>query len=178
MRAAVCQRELALLRRRRPGERAADVAEQLGFEQRLRDRRAVDLDERHVALRAAVVDGARHELLAGTGLAGDEDGALGFRDPLGAENDLLHHPAPADDAVVIELLVALAAQIAILGAQLLMVERPADHDEELVDLERLLEIVECPELHRLDRALDRRVRSHHQHLSPFAFGRRARRTRG
>ena len=107
-RAAVGQRELALLGRGRAREGAAHVAEELGLEQRLGNRRAVDLDERHVALRAAVVDGPRDQLLAGAGLAGDEHGALGLRHPLGAADDVLHRPASADDAVVVELLVALA----------------------------------------------------------------------
>ena len=155
------------------GERAADVAEQLRLEQRLGDRRAVDLDERHVALRAAVVNGARDELLAGAGLAGDEHRALGIGDALGPADDLLHRPAAADDAVVVELFVALAAQVAVLGAQPLVIERAADDDQQLVDLERLLQVVERAELHRLDRALDRGVRGHHQDLGPLALGRRA-----
>ena len=172
-RAAVGQRELALLGRGRAGERAADVAEQLRLEQRLGNRRAVDLDERHVALRAAVVDGARDQLLARAGLAGDEDGALGLGHQLGAPDDLLHGPAAPDDAVVVELFVALAAQVAVFGAQPLMLERAPDDDQQLVDLERLLQVVERAELHGLDRALDGRVRRHHEDLRPLAFGRRA-----
>ena len=66
-------------------------------------------------LRAAVVDGARHQLLAGAGLAGDEHRALGLGDQLGALDHLLHRAAAADDAVVIELLVALAEQVAVLA---------------------------------------------------------------
>ena len=86
--------------------------------------------------------------------------------------------AAADDAVVIELLVALADQVAVLGAQPLVLERAPHDDQQLVDLERLLQVVERAELHRLDRALDRGVRGHHQDLRPLAFGRRRRRTRG
>ena len=44
------------------------------------------------------------------------------------------------------------------------VERAPDDDEQLVDLERLLQVVERAELHRLDRALDGRVGRHHQDL--------------
>ena len=88
----------------RAGERAAHVAEQLRLEQRLGDRRAVHLDQRHVALRAAVVDRARHQLLAGAGLAGDEHRALGLGDQLGARlMTSCIAPAAADDAVVVEL---------------------------------------------------------------------------
>ena len=45
-----------------------------------------------------------------------------------------------------------------------MLERPADHHQQLVDLERLLQIVERAQLHRFDGALDRRVRRHHENL--------------
>ena len=149
------------------------MAEQLRLEQRLGNRRAVHLDERHGALRAAIVDRAGDELLAGAGLAEDQDRALGFGHQLGAPDHLFHRPAAADDAVVVELLVALAEQVAVLGAQPLMVERAPDDHQQLVDLERLLQVVERAELHRLDRALDGRVRRHHQNLRPLAFRRRA-----
>ena len=62
---------------------------------------------------AAVVDRARDQLLAGAGLAGDEHRALGLGDELGAADHVLHRPAAADDAVVVELLVALAEQVAV-----------------------------------------------------------------
>ena len=45
-----------------------------------------------------------------------------------------------------------------------------DHDQQLVDLERLLQVVERAQLHRLDGALDGGVRRHHQDLRPLASG--------
>ena len=69
-------------------------------------------------------------------------------------------------------------QVAVLGAQPLVLERAVDDDQQLVDLERLLQVVERAELHRLDRALDRGVRGHHQDLRPLAGRRRRRRARG
>ena len=170
---------LPFLLRRRAGERAAHVAEQLRLEQRFRDRRAVHLDERHLALRAVVVDRARDQLLAGAGLAGDEHRALRLARPAPpCWITSCIAPAAADDAVVVELGVALADQVAVLGAQPLVLERAADDDEQLVDLERLLQVVERAELHRLDRALDRGVRGHHQDLRPLAVGRRRDAARG
>ena len=168
MRAAIGERELALLVRRRAGERAAHVPEQLRFEQRFRDGGAVHLDERHVALRAAIVNRAGDQLLAGAGLAGDEHRALRLRDELGGPDDILHPAAAPDDAVVVELLVALVEEVPVMGAQALVLQRAPDEHEELVDLERLLKVVERAELHRLDRALDRRVRRHHKNLRPLA----------
>ena len=101
---------------------------------------------------------------------------------LRAPDHFLHRAAAPDDAVMVELLVALAEQIPVLGAEPLVLERAPDDDEQLVDLERLLQVVERPELHRLDRALDRGVRGHHHDLRPVlarsgapapAVGRRA-----
>ena len=117
------------------------MAEQLRFEQRLGNGRAVHLDERHVALGAAVVDQPRHHLLAGAGLAGDEHGALGFGDELGALNDLLHDAAAADEPVVIELGVALAEQVLPLGLGAQVLDGAARERDQLVELERLLEKV-------------------------------------
>ena len=87
---------------------------------------------------------------------------------LGASDHVLHRAAAPDDAVVVELLVALVEQVAVLRAQPLVLERAPHDDQQLVDLERLLQVVERAELHRLDGALDRRVRRHHQDLRPFA----------
>ena len=121
-----------------------------------------------VALRAVEVNRARDHLLAGAGLAGDEHRALRFRHHLRRADHVLHAAAAPDDAVLVELLVALAEQVAVLGPQALVIEGAVDHDQQLVDLERLLEVVERAELHRLDRALDGGVRGHHQDLRPLA----------
>ena len=163
---------LPFLLRRGARKGAADVPEQLGFEERFGNGRAVHLDERHVALRAARVNGARDQLLAGAGLAGDQDRALGLGDELGLANDVFHRAASSDDAVVVELFVALVQQVALMRAQPLMLERAPHDDEQLVDFEGLLQVVERAQLHRFDGALDRRVRRHHQNLRALGFGRR------
>ena len=49
----------------RAGERALLVTEDLALEQRLGDGGAVDRDKRERRARAQLVDGLRHELLAG-----------------------------------------------------------------------------------------------------------------
>ena len=86
------------------------------------------------------------------------------RDQLRRLVHFLHRPAAADHAVVVEVGVALADQVGVLGAQPLVRERPVDHHEQLVDLERLLQVVEGAEPHRLDRALDGGVRGHDHDL--------------
>ena len=70
------------------GERALLVAEQLGFEQMVGDRGAVDRDERALRAPAVAVQKARDHLLAGPALAGDQHAGLGGRDSAG------HAPAP------------------------------------------------------------------------------------
>ena len=145
------------------------MTEKLGFEQGLGNRRAVHLDQRHVALRAAMMNGPGDQLLAGSGLTGDQHRALRFGNALGAMDDVFHWTAAADDAVVVEVFIALAAQVAVFGAQPLMLEGPSYDNQELVDLEGLLQVVEGTQLHRLDGAFDGGMRRHHQNLRPLAF---------
>ena len=53
-------------------------------------RRAVHLDERSALPRRGVVDGARHELLAGSALAADQHGDIGIGHPLDQLVNLPH----------------------------------------------------------------------------------------
>ena len=170
---AVGERKLAFLVRRGAGEGAADVAEQLRLEKSFRDCRAVHLDERHAALGAAIVNRPRHELLAGAGFAQDQDRALRFGHELCTLDHLLNRSTPAHDAVVIELFIALAQEVAVLRAETLVVQRPADHHQQLVDHERRLQIVERAQLHRFDGAFHRRVCRHHENLRALGFRSRA-----
>ncbi len=103
-RAPVGQGKLAFLRRGRVGERAFEMAEELRFQQRLRNRRAVHLDERHLPLSTAIVDGSRDQLLPRAGLAGDQHRAAGGRHQLDATDHLVDRAAVADDAVSVKVL--------------------------------------------------------------------------
>ena len=80
----------------RAGERALLVAEDLALEQRLRNRRAVDRDERKRRARAELVDRLRDQLLAGARLAGDQHRRAGRRRLLDHLVDLPHLRAVAD----------------------------------------------------------------------------------
>src|SRR5205807_7466654 len=75
-------------------EGAALVAEQLGFHERGRQRRAVDLDERLCRSRARGVDRAGQETLAGAGLTGEQYGRrlVERRDLPGPLEHRLHRP--------------------------------------------------------------------------------------
>ncbi len=80
-RAALGRREVARVALLRAGERALLVPEELGLEQRLGQRRAVQLDQRAGGDRARVVDPAGDLALAGPALAEQQHGGRGPRDP-------------------------------------------------------------------------------------------------
>ena len=81
-RAVMRELELARLVAIGAREAAADVSEQLRFEERLRHTAAVHCDEGLAGTRAVVVDTARDDLLADTALASDQDFRIGARDAL------------------------------------------------------------------------------------------------
>ena len=81
---------------RRPGERAADVPEQLGLDQPRTERRGADRQERAAPSRAVTVDGPGDELLAGAALAGDQHRGVRRRDEGDLLEELLHGRRPAN----------------------------------------------------------------------------------
>src|SRR5581483_2334036 len=160
--AAVGELEEALLLRRRVRERALLVAEELALEELLGDRGARDRHERAVRAAALVVDRLRDHVLADAALAREEHRrGLARRDLADELVDLAHGRRLADDGLETALLLRALADRADLAAELGRLERLAEADEELLDLERLLQVVLGPELDRLDGVLDRRVGRHH-----------------
>src|SRR4029453_17862516 len=91
------------------------------------------------------------QLLTSAGFARQQDGALRLRDELRPRDDVPDLAAAADDAVMIELGIALAEEIAQPGAGSLIFEGAPRQHEQLVHFERFLEIVARAEFHRLDR---------------------------
>jgi len=98
-RAAARLLEPAGPRRARARERPALVAEQLRLEQRVRDRRAVDLDEGRVAARAGEVHGAGEQLLAGSRLAQQQHGRARLRHAFELAERAQQRRRRADDPV-------------------------------------------------------------------------------
>jgi len=84
----------------RAGERAALIAEQLRLQQVMRNRPAVDRDERPLAAAGTLVNRERRQFLAGARLAGDEYARVGLRDLADRAEQLLHRLAVADHAVL------------------------------------------------------------------------------
>jgi hypothetical protein len=150
-RAAVGLLEAAAPPRHRPGEGALLVTEQLALQQRRAEDGAVDLDERPAGAVAVGVDGGGDQLLAGAALAGDEDRLRGSRHPADGLEHLEHRGAGAH-----QLLVGLRPRPVVrrqrphLLDQRLLCQCAADRDEHLVEVERLGDVVEGAQLHRLD----------------------------
>ena len=141
-------------------ERAAHVTEQFGFEQRFGDGAAVERHEALRASRAVVMDGARHHFLARTGLAGDQDGAVGHRHGLEQVEQLLHHRTLADDALEAVTLVELRTEVRVLRLQPALFERRLERVCQFVDLEGFADEVGGAALDGFHRVLHRPVARH------------------
>ena len=117
--------------------------------------RAVDRDERGVAARRGVVDGPRHQLFAGSGLADDQDRADRLGDVADQLEDVVHPRALAQDVVKLELLVQLLAQGRDLVLQRPLAQRTLDDQPQVLEVDRLGQEVGGPQPHRLHRMVDR-----------------------
>ena len=82
--------DLADAARDRAGEGAPLMPEQLALQQVLRDRAAVDRDERPSRARPQLVQRLRQHLLAGAALADQQHRDIGRRQPLDGAADLQH----------------------------------------------------------------------------------------
>src|SRR4029453_7432442 len=99
---SVCLLELSDSRRRRSGERAALVAEELAFQKFRWEGGTVDLHERPLPARRALVDRPRNQLLADAALAADEHGDVAVRDLLDHGRDAAHFfTVPPDRQVLV-----------------------------------------------------------------------------
>ena len=169
------QLELAALLGHRAGERALLVAEQLGLDQLLGDRRAVHLDERGARARLLCsVDLARDQLLAGAVLAGDQHPAVGGRGHLrSARFEVARSRRDAPRISCARSVCARSAPVlAPRGASCSSAWR--EREQQLVDRERLLDEVEGAELGGAHRGLDGAVPAHHHDRQRAASARAAR----
>jgi len=143
---------------------AALVPEELALEQLLGERRARDVDKGARRAVAVVVDRLGGQVLPRAGLTGEQDGGCGAHgDTLEQRLRGLHRGGVADDRVEAELASGGRAQRFDLTAQPAGLERLLDEQRHLVDVERLVDVVEGTELERLDRVVDGRIRGHQDH---------------
>ena len=119
------------------GERPFLVAEELRFDQRIRQRAAAHLDERLLRPRGVVVNRARDELLAGAGFPAQQHRGARPRHLGHLLVDALHRAAVADDAGKVVALAELLLQVRVLVDQPLVLGRhQALHLERLADHRR------------------------------------------
>src|SRR5687768_10990934 len=93
----MCGLEQAALCIGRARECAALVPEQLAFDQSVRDRRTVDLDERCCRALAVGMNSARDQLLTRAAFAGDQYGCARLRDAQHVGDDPAYLRRVADD---------------------------------------------------------------------------------
>src|SRR4051794_14625108 len=161
-RPAIGELEAALAAIGGAGERALFVAEDLALEQGLRNRGAVDRDEREAGARAELMNRLRDELLAGTRLTGDEHRCTRRRRLLDHLVDLPHLRAVADDRAEGAVLAQLAAQRLHLAHRLEPFDDLVEENLQALNVDRLGEVVVGAFLDRLDRGLDRSLRREQQ----------------
>src|SRR5690606_31088960 len=126
---------------RRVGEGPALVSKELAFEQVFGDRAAVDGDEGARLAAAALVQGARDELLADAALAGDEHRRLVIGNLRDGAEDGLHRLALRQKLLELVLFADLLAQRPVLASKGLALFRLAKGQDDLFRLEGLLHVV-------------------------------------
>ena len=149
------------------GERALLVPEQLALDQFARDRRHVDGDERPALALAEIVQRLGDQLLAGAGLAGDQDGQVGIHQPRDDAVDLLHRRGATDDRQLFLRQVGLAWG----RNSPLPADQGALHRRhQIADVERLGQIFESAALGRPDSGEQRVLCAHHDHRQAWSQG--------
>jgi hypothetical protein len=146
----------------RAGKRALHVPEQLGLEQALGERAAVEREERLVAARRDVVDIAGDDFFPGARFPFDQHGAVGRGDLLRQLQDLGEGARLAQGLREARALAPpdLLLQLLVLGAEAPMLGGTAADRHQVVVRERLLDVVERALVDGLDGALERRLGGH------------------
>ncbi len=160
---AVGEFDPSLLARESTGEGAFLVAEQLALEEGLRDRGAVDRDERGGTPRTEVVKGAGDQLFPRSRLPLKEDRRVGRGDLLNLPTEIDHRLRFPDDPREPEPLGELLAEEQVLLEERPSLHRPPQQKHEMVGIDRLRNEVERPPFHRSHRVLHGPVRGHHDH---------------
>jgi hypothetical protein len=107
------------------------------------------------------MNGLRHEALARPRLAGQQNRAVGAGDGLDHLEHTEHRLAAADDVRELVRQPQRTLEEDVLLLQLAILDFLADLHLEEIDVERLAQVVACPEPHRLHRRVGRRERRDH-----------------
>jgi hypothetical protein len=136
-------------------ERALLVTEQLGLEERVGDRRAVERHERLRRARTELVEGLRNQFFARAGLAMNEHGRGRRRRLFHDLVDLAHLETRADQPSERAALLKLAPQRPHFTQRVISRGDLIEHDPEPLGIDRLGEVVVRALLDRLNRRFDR-----------------------
>ena len=142
------------------------MAEQLGLDQFLGNRGAIDLDERALHAPAVVVDGVGDELFAGAVFALDQDVGFGIGDGGHQVEQLTHLAAAPDDVLELVAVQQLPAQREVFGLELGSLDRATQHRQHALGVDRLFEKVGGAGLDGLHRARDAALPADDQHFRP------------
>ena len=136
------------------------MPEQLGLDQVARDRRHVDGDELPATPFAVVVKRAGDQFLAGAGLARNHDREVGLHQTRDQAVDFLHRRRTADQRNRLERL-----ELAAGGARTLLRfrQRATDDGDQLLQIERLGQILVGATLGRADGREKCVLRAHDEH---------------
>ncbi len=130
------------------------------FDQLARDRRHVDRDEGTAAALAVFMKGARHQFLAGTGLAGDHDRQVGAHQAGQDAVDFLHGRRAADQRQLLFRLGVFGGGMAVERYRLRRAQRALDHVDQFLQVERLGQVFESAPFGRLDGGHQGVLRAH------------------
>ena len=83
------------------------------------------------------MNGARHDFLAGAGLAGDQDRAVRSRHRLEQMKQLLHRTAAAENPAELVPILELRSKVGVLRREPPLLHRFLQHVNQLVELKRL-----------------------------------------
>ncbi len=144
----------------RAGEGAFLVAEEFAFHQRGNERAAIHGDEGHFRERAAKVNGARDEFLAGAAFAGDQHGGAGFFQARDHAQDVLNFGGGADDAVEIGDGVDALAQELIFGDEANFFGHALEELAQAFDAKRLFDVIVGALAHGVHGGFDGTVAGH------------------
>ncbi len=157
------QVELAELLAIGAGECAGLVAEQLAFQQLVRDGRAVHFHERLVAAPRLPVNHARDNFLAGAALAADQHRGRGVGHLLDGVLHLLHAGAGAEQRGEVAVAPHLVAKLRHLAGGTLLLQNSGDAQFQVARVERLDEVVVGPQLGGVKDDVGVVARGEHQH---------------
>ncbi len=149
--------------RRRAGERALHITEQFAFQERLRQGAAIHRHKRHPGPRAAGMNRPGDEFLAGSALPANQHVALGISHLLDNVEHLLHGIAFTDQSGLQRLLRHFTLQQHVFRGEPAFFQRVPDDELDLIDLERLREIIVGAQLHRFHRRFRRRKGRDEEH---------------